>query len=297
MYIYKITNLINNKIYIGITNNYQKRWSNHKTSKTNTAISRAIQKYGKENFKFEILEENCSLQEASNKEIQLIQELNTLIPNGYNIATGGFQGRGQIRLGAENPNACLTEEEVAYIKNHRDIPEYLLYDEFSEKISYDAFKEIYLNKTYKNIIPTVDPYPYNLEFSNQFTSANKLNYDEVCHLRQMYAEGIYWKEAYELYKDKITNDWSFWNIYTGKRYYLVMPEVFNEENQKKHKAFTKKSHSGENNGRSKLTKEDVIKIRELKEQGFSNSQIYQLYPNITPVSIRNVLNYKTWKTI
>ena len=28
MYVYKITNQINNKIYIGITNNYKKRWSN-----------------------------------------------------------------------------------------------------------------------------------------------------------------------------------------------------------------------------------------------------------------------------
>lgn len=30
MYVYKITNTINNKVYIGITNNYKKRWSNEK---------------------------------------------------------------------------------------------------------------------------------------------------------------------------------------------------------------------------------------------------------------------------
>lgn len=30
MYVYKITNKINNKNYIGITNNYKKRWSNEK---------------------------------------------------------------------------------------------------------------------------------------------------------------------------------------------------------------------------------------------------------------------------
>ena len=30
MYVYKITNNINNKVYIGITNNYKKRWSNEK---------------------------------------------------------------------------------------------------------------------------------------------------------------------------------------------------------------------------------------------------------------------------
>ncbi len=59
MYVYQITNLINNKKYIGITNNYIKRWSNHKSGNSkNMVIGRAIEKYGIENFKFEILFDN-----------------------------------------------------------------------------------------------------------------------------------------------------------------------------------------------------------------------------------------------
>lgn len=44
MYIYKITNLVNNKVYIGITNNYKKRWSNEKSKTSNQVISKAIYK-------------------------------------------------------------------------------------------------------------------------------------------------------------------------------------------------------------------------------------------------------------
>ena len=58
MYVYKITNLINNKIYIGITNNYKKRWANECSNFNDKSkmqvINYAIQKYKKENFKFEI---------------------------------------------------------------------------------------------------------------------------------------------------------------------------------------------------------------------------------------------------
>ena len=54
MYVYKITNNINNKIYIGITNNYKKRWDNEKSYPKNPerrqVIQEAIHKYGKNNF-------------------------------------------------------------------------------------------------------------------------------------------------------------------------------------------------------------------------------------------------------
>ena len=67
MYLYKITNNINQKIYIGITNNYKKRWANHGTE--DTVISNAIKKYGKENFTFEVLFENVSIEEIDELEI------------------------------------------------------------------------------------------------------------------------------------------------------------------------------------------------------------------------------------
>ena len=70
MYVYKITNKINNKLYIGITNDYKKRWSNHKCCNSpNMVIARAIKKYGVDNFVFEILFSGLSIEEAEEKEI------------------------------------------------------------------------------------------------------------------------------------------------------------------------------------------------------------------------------------
>lgn len=292
MYLYKITNKINNKKYIGITNSYKRRFRQHKTNHNpNSLICKAIQKYGENNFIFEVLKENLSIQQACQLEQQYIKNENSLVPNGYNISKGG-----NINIGSSNGRAKLTDEEVQYIKDHRNLPMYVLYDEFTEKISYDAFKEIYWNHTYIDIQPHVEMYPYNLEFSNQFTSNNKLDYYEIVELRKKYAQHIPWKQVYEKeYKEIFPDQMTFWNIYNGNRYKLVMPEVFTKEN-KHFQAST--SHSGENNGRSKLTKEDVIKIRKLHEEdNISNSEIYKMYPQVSTASIRNIINYKTWKTL
>ena len=86
--IYKITNLINNKSYIGQSNNIQRRWHEHISENTNSLIHLAILKYGIENFSFTIIEE-CLLEQLNEKEIYYIKEYNTLSPNGYNISTGG----------------------------------------------------------------------------------------------------------------------------------------------------------------------------------------------------------------
>lgn len=57
MCIYKLTNLINKKIYIGRTIDYIKRVQQHSNPKISKfPIQKAILKYGKENFAFEILE-------------------------------------------------------------------------------------------------------------------------------------------------------------------------------------------------------------------------------------------------
>ena len=60
-YIYKITNKINNKIYIGQTNRtIEIRWKEHcRHLNSNMPICRAIKKYGESNFLVEELEE-CS---------------------------------------------------------------------------------------------------------------------------------------------------------------------------------------------------------------------------------------------
>jgi len=93
MIIYKITNKINNKIYIGQTTRRLKtRWNGHISksySKTGSPLHAAIKKYKKENFTIEIIKKCYSREELNEEEIRLIQEYNSLAPNGYNIMKGG----------------------------------------------------------------------------------------------------------------------------------------------------------------------------------------------------------------
>lgn len=292
MYVYLITNLINQKKYVGITNDYKKRWANKASVSNNQVITKAILKYGKENFSFEVLYSNIPLEEIDDLEIKTIQEYQSLVPNGYNVAKGGrYGGSSQPKYGADNSNACLTEEEAKYIKSHRDQPEMVLYEEFSEKITYRAFKNIYHDITYKNIKPTVEEYPYNFEFGCQFAGGN-LTYNDVVEIRKMYSNGVYWKIAFEKYKDLFENEWSFWNMYYGNTYKLVMPEVFTKENRFKHSSL---ANQGINNGRAKMTEEDVLKMRKMWNQRISRKEIQQFFSQYTRESINCVLRGETWK--
>ena len=80
-----------NKVYIGITCQVpQKRWSNGLGYINNTHFYKAIQKYGWNNFKHEILIDNLTLEEAKAIEIELIKKYNSNDNlYGYNKTAGG----------------------------------------------------------------------------------------------------------------------------------------------------------------------------------------------------------------
>lgn len=91
--IYLITNLLNSKKYVGQTiGSIEKRFSRHCwlcTSKNNMPIAVAVKKYGKQNFKIELLEQVDTLEEANEKEVFWSLYYNTMSPNGYNLKVGG----------------------------------------------------------------------------------------------------------------------------------------------------------------------------------------------------------------
>lgn len=93
-YSYKITNKINGKSYIGITDNIIERWNNHVSEYSVQNIQKplylAFRKYGIDNFSFQVIGEYLTREEAQNKEIFFISEYKTLwTQNGYNISEGG----------------------------------------------------------------------------------------------------------------------------------------------------------------------------------------------------------------
>ena len=90
--IYKITNKVNNKSYIGQTRyTIEFRWKQHQHKKDNTYFHNAIHKYGVENFNIEILEE-CDIKDLNSKEIFYIAKYDTF-NNGYNLTIGGDGNR------------------------------------------------------------------------------------------------------------------------------------------------------------------------------------------------------------
>lgn len=90
--LYRITNTINNMIYIGQTiNTLERRWSGHKwnAKNTNTPLYSAMKKYGIENFEIEEIGGANSQDELNYQEWLLIHKHSTLYPNGYNMIEGG----------------------------------------------------------------------------------------------------------------------------------------------------------------------------------------------------------------
>lgn len=116
--IYKVTNLINQKKYIGQSTDIERRFKEHHTDPfelTNSARKYifycAIRKYGIENFSFEVLEE-CTAEELDEKEKYWIKYYNTYIGwkncQGYNMTIGG-QGLRKI-----NPKEVIVLWEKGY---------------------------------------------------------------------------------------------------------------------------------------------------------------------------------------
>lgn len=111
--VYKIVNNINGKTYVGQSINIKARWKDHintlnRNDSHSVLLQRAWNKYGPENFSFEVLE-LCPEDMLDEVEVKYINFYDT-IKNGYNIESGG------------NKNKHLPEETKRKISNaHRGI--------------------------------------------------------------------------------------------------------------------------------------------------------------------------------
>ena len=106
MVIYKITNTINGKIYIGKQSNRNKKYMG-----SGKWIKRAIKKYGKRYFIKEIIESCNSNEDLNSREKYWIKELNSTNSKiGYNISKGG-----------KGATFFMTEEQKKKVSdNHAD---------------------------------------------------------------------------------------------------------------------------------------------------------------------------------
>lgn len=200
--IYKITKKENGKSYIGQSNDIERRFKEH-TFKNKIPIDKAIQKYGKESFQFEILEE-CSLDELDEKERYWINYYNTYKGFGYNCSEGGG-----LNFGENNGRALITESDIINIRKaynaHKNRKE--TYQKYKDKITFSSFAAIWDGTTWKHVMPEVYT-KENKEYYSNLTSIGEksvnavLSDEEVMECRKRYVSETA-KDIYEDFKDKI----------------------------------------------------------------------------------------------
>jgi group I intron endonuclease len=111
--IYIIKNDINTKVYIGQSLDSEQRFKSHcKGDYDNSLIDKAIQKYGKEHFWFEILE--SQIENYNEREKYWIKYYNSKVPFGYNTLGGGEEP--PHYLGDDHPNTKISDDNVILLK-------------------------------------------------------------------------------------------------------------------------------------------------------------------------------------
>lgn len=115
LYLYKITNKLNDKVYIGVTKNLKSRWNSHRSSKSScTKLRNAMCFYGRDNFEITPL---ClgPREYILELEVSLIRAYNS-VESGYNLIIGD-PGNGGAELGDEQ-KAKISAGLVEFYKHN-----------------------------------------------------------------------------------------------------------------------------------------------------------------------------------
>lgn len=206
--VYKITNLINGKIYIGKTFNINTRWEKHikiaenKEEKAYQYLHKSINKYGVENFIIEELENNLTEQESFEKEKFWIKTLNSKNCDvGMNLTDGG-EGASGLKWSEHSRDKIRGEN------NHNFGKELSL--ETKEKLSQALSGEnnpFYNKKHSEETIIFLKNRPISEEqrkLSSEGTRGSnspraKLTEEKVLKIREMFSNGISQKNISELF--------------------------------------------------------------------------------------------------
>jgi len=225
--IYLITNKTNNKKYVGqTTKSLLFRWGKHvyKAQKglLNLPLSRAIRKYGENAFVIEKIDESTNPENLNELEIKYIKSLKTLVPNGYNIATGGkkefseyhrkrisegiknsskYAAAKELMKGENHPMHKLNMEQIKSIRNRficDKTSSYSLAKEFG--ITQPNIMSIINNKTWKDkswnldkkiITKAIERHRKDNVLSGENHSMSKLTWETVRKIRQTYLLGTH----------------------------------------------------------------------------------------------------------
>ena len=216
--IYKITNLINNKIYIGQSIHITQRWKEHIQGKGNKELYLDIQKYSVNSFTFEIIE-LCPKEQLNEKESYWIKYYDS-VNQGYNLTDGGSNiiatlstqktifcydlngnflqkynslADAERATGIDNSNISRAAKTHGRTKNFQW--SYIFYPQLK------AYKR-YVGNVGKNSIKAVIQYDLDMNIINiyhsiteasKITGINASSISNVCHHRRKTAGNYIWR--------------------------------------------------------------------------------------------------------
>lgn len=183
--IYKIANKNNGKVYIGQSDNIERRLSEHKRKRTET-IDDYINILGIKNFDFEVVEE-CSKEELDKKEQEYIKYYNSA-EDGYNYQLGGFNNSS----GESNGRALLTETDVRFIRQcyaeHR-IPKDVYNEYYKDLITQSQFQTVWQGRSWSAVMPEVFTEENKRFYSSEMMKTKALlTKSEIFHYRKYYVD-------------------------------------------------------------------------------------------------------------
>lgn len=195
-YIYKTTNKLNGKIYVG----QHKGTFTLKYLGSGKLLKRAINKYGTKNFYVEFIDYCETFEEANNKEKYWINKLNSLFPNGYNIANGGWGGDIFNTLSEKQKKDVLLRISKS-LKGRKFSPETLL----SRKIKCEKYV---LNGTYKKTLEQKRRISQAIKgrlFVNNGNEQHQINRDNLKeYLDKGYVLGMLCRKNSKEWKEKLS---------------------------------------------------------------------------------------------
>lgn len=297
--IYLITNICNNKKYIGQSKHIERRWAEHKRTykydDNRLHLYSAMKKYGINNFEFKVIEE-CLCEDLDNKEMYYIQLYNTLVPNGYNIKAGGNDT--VYFIGEDNPNSKMTDEFIFQIRERYANGERKsnVYENYTDIISINTFADIWIGKTWTHI--HMDVYTEENKEKHKHGSSSEfhcsvLSRDDVRFIRDCKNNGLLKQDVMSEFFPNINYN-TFCDAWYGATFTDIISNAPKIEIDKNVIYY---SRSGCGNHNSSLDKDTVIEIRKRRDSGETIRNVHKDFPEIKRHTFSNVWYDRSYKNI
>lgn len=263
MVIYKVTNLINGKIYIGQTIRFEKRKLRHFYDAFNensqVVFHRALRKYGFDNFKWEVIDMAETHEELSEKETYWINFYKSYInfenSNGYNQTLGG-EGMAGFSHSEE------TKQRLSIAHTGKKLS-----DETKRKVGIASKGRVYTEEAKKKISETHQ----GIKHHNA-----KLTEEDVLQIKELIKNGLLQTTIGKMFNisTSIIN-----NIKQGRGWKHIGEDISEIKTKER-----------------KLNEDNVLEIKKLLKSGTSQKEIAIKF-NVSPSTISEIKSGKKWAKI